>query len=92
MADGTAGVDTRPLSTSEYFVTMLVLGLPVIGFVLMLVWSFGGGNLNRRNMCRAVLIFAVISVGVFLLSMFSGMAVFSSFPGLRSTVEGLLYR
>jgi Na+/melibiose symporter-like transporter len=85
-----SNADTRPLSTGEFFLTMLVLGLPLIGFILMLVWSFGSGNVNRRNFCRAMLIFTVIVIGLWLISFFSGLALFSSFPELRSTIEGLI--
>ena len=51
----------KPLSTGEWFVSLLVLGLPLIGLVMYFVWGFGDGNLGRRNFCRAVLLwFAVI--------------------------------
>jgi len=47
----------KPLSTGEWFVTLLVLGIPVIGLIMHFVWAFGGGgNLGRRNFCRAVLL------------------------------------
>jgi uncharacterized membrane protein YqjE len=82
--------DTRPLSTGEYFLTMLLLGLPLVGFILMLVWAFGGGNVNRRNLCRAVLIFTVIVIGLWLLSFFTGLALFSHFPELESTIEHMI--
>lgn len=90
MTNGNGNADARPLSTGEFFLTMLVLGLPIVGFILMLVWSFGSGNVNRRNFCRAILIFTVIVIGLWLISFFSGLALFSSFPELRSTVEGLI--
>jgi hypothetical protein len=87
---GGADTDSRPLSTGEYFVTMLVLGLPVVGFVLLLVWAFGGGNVNRRNLCRAVLIFTVIAVGLWLVSFFTSLALLDWIPGLRTTLESIL--
>jgi len=47
----------------EWFGTLIVLIVPILGIVLYFVWAFGtGGNLNRRNYCRAVLIMMAISL------------------------------
>ncbi len=85
-ASGSAS-DDRPLSTGEFFVTMLLLGLPFVGFILLLVWSFAGGNANRRNMCRAVLIFTVICIVLGAVSFFTSASLLGSIPGLRESVE-----
>jgi hypothetical protein len=59
MADDT----TRPLTVGEWFVTMLVLAIPLVNIVMGLVWAFGsGGNINRRNYCRAALIWMAIGI------------------------------
>jgi hypothetical protein len=50
----------KPLSTGEWFVTLLVLGLPLVGLVMYFVWGFGPGNLGRRNFCRAALLWLAI--------------------------------
>jgi len=51
------------LSTAEWFGTLIVLIVPIVGIVVYLVWAFGsGGNLNRRNYCRAALILMAISI------------------------------
>ncbi|WP_414661606.1 hypothetical protein [Horticoccus sp. 23ND18S-11] len=51
----------KPLTTGEWFVTLLVLGLPLIGLVMYFVWGFGAGNVGRRNFCRAVLLWLAIA-------------------------------
>lgn len=56
--------DSRPLRTSEWFLTLLILALPVIGLVMHLVWAFGGGNLGRRNFCRATLLWMLVAFGL----------------------------
>lgn len=54
-------IPEKPLSTGEWFVTLLVLALPVIGLVMHFVWAFGGGtNIGRRNLCRAVLLWIAV--------------------------------
>lgn len=51
----------RPLSVWKYIGIFLVTGLPVIGFIMILVWSFGSSwNKNTRNLARAILIFGII--------------------------------
>jgi hypothetical protein len=56
--------DNTPLTTGQWFVTMLILAIPLVGLVMLFVWAFGGGNLNRRNYCRAALIWVAIAVGI----------------------------
>ena len=57
--------DGEPASTSPYAVlsswgfvgSILLLGLPVAGFIIAIVWASGGVlNQNRRNLARAYLL------------------------------------
>lgn len=43
----------RPLSPWAYFGYSLLFGLPIIGFVFLLVFSFNSRNINRRNFARS---------------------------------------
>ncbi len=52
------------ISTGEWFVTLLLLAIPLLNIVLALFWAFGPGNRNRANFCRAVLIFMAIGVAL----------------------------
>ncbi len=54
----------RPLSMGEWIITLIVLAIPCAGIIMMFVWSFGEGNISRRNYCRASLVF--IAVGLVL--------------------------
>ncbi len=77
----------RPLSTSEFFTTMLLLGIPVVNLVLLIAWAFGGStNLNKRNLSRAMLIFTLIAVVVWIVSFVLGLTVLNGIPGLRETL------
>ncbi|MBL9214166.1 MAG: hypothetical protein JNG83_01690 [Opitutaceae bacterium] len=57
-------IEEEPLTTGEWFLTLLLLGLPVIGIVMYFVWAFGSGNVSRRNFCRAALLWCLILFGV----------------------------
>jgi hypothetical protein len=58
-----SGVDTRPLTVSEWFVTILILALPLVNIVMYLYWAFAEGvNVNKRNFCRASILWAIVGL------------------------------
>ena len=54
--------DTSVMSVGQWMLTTLVLALPCIGLIMSFVWAFGNGNVNRKNYCRAWLIWYVIAI------------------------------
>ncbi len=53
--------DQNPLSVGEFILMLFLTGIPIVGFILLLVWAFSGGvNSNRKNYARATLILSVI--------------------------------
>ena len=53
--------DNGVMSVGEWLLTILATIIPCIGPIIYLVWAFGkGGNENRRNYCKAWLIYCVI--------------------------------
>ncbi len=76
---GPPGVNPRQryavMQTSDWAVVLLLMMLPVVGIVMLFVWAFSEGNLNRRNFARAQLIF----VGVF----FVIALIFGAFSAMR---------
>ena len=57
-------ITEKPLTTGEWFLTLLILGLPLIGLIMHLVWAFGDGHRSRRNFCRASLLLIAVLVGL----------------------------
>lgn len=54
---------TEPLSVGNYVGTLLLLCVPILGFVLSLIWAFDGStNINKKNLARAILILGVIGI------------------------------
>ena len=53
--------DNHVMSVGQWLLVILVTMIPCVGVVLYLVWAFNnGGNPNRKNYCRAWLIYFVI--------------------------------
>lgn len=75
----------KPLTTMEWFITMLILAIPVVGIIMHFVWAFSdGGNLGRRNFCRAALLWVALGItlaGLFVVAMLvygGGLAMFAN--------------
>lgn len=57
-----------PLTTWGFMWSMIVTAIPVVGFVVILVWAFSDGiNRNRRNYARACLWFFIIAFAISML-------------------------
>lgn len=68
------GEDYTPISMWGYFGYQLLFGIPCVGFILLLVFSFGGTkNVNVKNFARSYFCYIiVIIVLLLLLTMFGG--------------------
>lgn len=68
------------MSTGQFVGTLLLMMIPLAGFILMLVWAFGGTeNPNRRNLSRAMLIITAIGLVIgILVSVLVGAMVLST--------------
>lgn len=85
--------ENRPLSPWAYFGYSLLFSIPVIGFILLIIFSFAGKNVNRKNYARSywcwlilVLAFALIAVIIVLTgvlrNVFGGFAAWLNSIGL----------
>lgn len=53
--------DESPMSVGDWMITILILAIPLVNLIMYLVWAFSSsGNLNRKNFCRASLIWLCI--------------------------------
>ncbi len=68
------------VTLGQWIVTLMVLAIPLVGFVMMLVWAFSNGtNPNKANLCKAYLIMTVVAIVCFML--FGGLAFLSAMGG-----------
>lgn len=70
----------KVMTIGDYILTFIVTAIPIVGFIMLLVWAFGSDtNPNKKNYCRAILILMV--VGIILSIIFSIV-----FAGLFATI------
>ncbi|PLT46823.1 hypothetical protein B8V81_1047 [Paenibacillus pasadenensis] len=59
------GGSSSVMTTGNWFVTQLLLAIPIVGLILLFVWAFGeNANVNKRNLSRAYLLLFLILIGV----------------------------
>lgn len=75
------------MKVSEFFWTSFLLGLPVVGFILALVWGFSSDvNPNKRNFCRAMLIWVLVGVVLTIILTIAGVGIIGS---IVNSLEGM---
>lgn len=45
--------ENEPLSAWSYFWLKVLFSVPIVGFVFLMIFTFHGGNLNRRSFARS---------------------------------------
>ena len=78
----------RPISAWGYVGYQILFSIPLIGFILLIVFSFDSSNINRRNFARSyfcILLLSIIFVGVFI-----GLFVASGLSISEFDIEGLV--
>ena len=70
---------SSPLSVGDYIITFIISGIPMVGFIMLLVWACSSStNINKKNYAIAILIFQLIAVVFSIIMMFVMGAFFAS--------------
>jgi threonine/homoserine/homoserine lactone efflux protein len=56
--------DSNYVSVGEWMFILFVGAIPVIGWIMLIVWAMMGDNQTRKNYFRAILVWIVLVVGV----------------------------
>lgn len=72
---------TPVMTTGEWFVTLLITAIPLVGLIMLFVWAFGGGtNPNKSNWAKAALIMMAIVIVLYIIFFVTlGAALFKGF-------------
>ena len=75
MSDNNVPSEYKPISMWGYFGYELLFGIPVIGFIILLVFAFGGsGNINLKNFARSKFCYVILLFVIFVVLAAIGMA------------------
>ena len=74
----------RPLSPWAYFGYSILFNIPVIGFILLIVFSLDNSNINRRNYARSYWCWLVIFIILVVILIISGISIDSIVPDLST--------
>lgn len=56
-----AAPDKNEMTTGRYLLCLILFAIPVVGLVMMFIWAFGhDGNVQRRRLARAALLFTAL--------------------------------
>ncbi len=75
--------DLKVLSVGEWMITILFYLLPGVNLVMMAIWAFSSkGNVHRRNLSRACLLWWIIILVAYVVAMtVAGFTIFDIFKG-----------
>lgn len=66
------------MTMGNWFVTLLILGIPIVGFIMLFVWGFGGNDKpSRANYCKLTLLLMLIGVVLSIVLSIAGVGIFS---------------
>lgn len=50
----------EPVSVGDWLITLFLTSIPIVGFIMLIVWAFGGGGKSSKaNWAKAMLIFTI---------------------------------
>ena len=72
--------NTQAMSVGEWMLTILIAAIPLVGFIMLFVWAFGGNAPeSKANWAKASLIWLAIVIVLYLIIfMVFGAALLSS--------------
>ena len=66
----------RPLGPWSYFWLQILFGIPLIGFIFLIIFSFKRSNINRRNFARSYWIVWIIIGSIGLIALVLALLLF----------------
>ena len=65
----------RPLSPWAYFGYNILFSIPILGLILLIVFCFDGGNINRRNYARSFFCVLLLVLIIVLIMLVMGVSI-----------------
>lgn len=70
----------QEVSTMDWFITIFITAIPLVGFIMLFVWAFGSNTLpSKANWARATLLWFVLGIIIYgLIAVVFGIAFLGS--------------
>ena len=78
----------RPLGAWAYFGYSLLFAIPIVGFILLIVFSFNRDNYNRRNFARSYFVSLLVAAIIILILSLIGISLFDKIVNLIEQGRG----
>jgi cell division protein FtsW (lipid II flippase) len=73
---------TGSMSVKDWFLTLLITYIPLVGLVMLLVWAFDSNtNMNKKNWAKASLLWMVVGIAIAFIIFVLFMGAFLSLLG-----------
>jgi len=79
--------DSNYVSVGEWMFILFVGVIPVIGWIMLIIWAMMGDNQTLKNCFRAVLVWIVLVVGVVIALQSMG-----RLPEIEKKIQGWAHR
>ena len=79
--------DHNYVSVGSWMFILLVAAIPIIGWIMVIVWALSGENETRKNYFRAILAWIAVFVGLIVL-----LAVIGRLPQVEKKIAGWIQK
>ena len=72
--------DQKPVSTADWFLTLLITAIPIIGLIMLFVWAFGNNTpASKANWAKATLLWIAAGIVIYgFIAFVFGVAILSN--------------
>ncbi|MBS1572544.1 MAG: hypothetical protein JST62_09145 [Bacteroidetes bacterium] len=60
LPDYNANYRLKTLTSGDWALNIFLASIPIVGFILLIVWALGDGNIHRRNWARGMFLIYII--------------------------------
>lgn len=83
--------DSNYISVWSWMGMMFITAIPVIGWIMILVWAFTGSNESRKNYFRAILMWILVGV-IFVVGMAAMGHTAANWPAIQKHLQSWLHK
>jgi heme/copper-type cytochrome/quinol oxidase subunit 2 len=78
--------DRNYVSIRFWMFAMLVTAIPVVGWIMILVWAFAGDNESRKNYFKAILAWILL-----IIALFAFLILIAGWPQIQKQIEDFIH-